>query len=96
MIINFASKTAKDIFDGLLSRHARKVPIDSHDKTRRLFDQLNAAYELWDLRAPPSNHLKALKGSLSGKWSIRINNQWRVIFDWSDGNASNVDIVDYH
>ena len=57
---------------------------------------LNNAQDLNDLRIPPANHLEKLSGSLSGFHSIRINQQWRVIFIWKDGNASNVQIIDYH
>lgn len=96
MIVNFSSKTAQNIFDGTLTRYAKKVPIELHNKIRRLLDQINAAHKRDDLKSPPGNCLEPLKGKLSGKWSIRINNQWRIIFNWIDDKASNVDIVDYH
>lgn len=57
---------------------------------------LNQARELRDLRVPPSNHLEPLKGDLKGYWSVRVNDQWRIIFKWSDGNARDVEITDYH
>ena len=57
---------------------------------------LNQARELRDLRVPPSNHLEPLKGDLKGYWSIRVNDQWRIIFKWSDGNARDAEITDYH
>ena len=57
---------------------------------------LNQARELRDLRVPPLNHLESLKGDLKGYWSIRVNDQWRIIFKWSDGNACDVEITDYH
>lgn len=57
---------------------------------------LNQARELRDLRVPPSNHLEPLKGDLKGYWSIRVNDQWRIIFKWSDGNVREVEITDYH
>ena len=57
---------------------------------------LDSAVELGDLRVPPGNRLEALKGDRKGQHSIRINNQWRVCFVWEDGNAYNVEIVDYH
>ncbi len=62
----------------------------------RKLDMLRYAAKLQDLRAPPSNRLEALKGDWKGYYSIRINDQFRVVFRWSDGGASNVDIVDYH
>ena len=58
--------------------------------------QLHAAEILADLRIPPSNRLKSLSGDLKGFWTIRINQQWRLIFRWDDGKASNVKITDYH
>ena len=58
--------------------------------------QLNAATRLGDLRLPPSNRLEALKGGRAGQWSIRINDQWRVCFRFKGGDASDVEIVDYH
>jgi proteic killer suppression protein len=57
---------------------------------------LNQARELRDLRVPPSNHLEPLKGNIKGYWSIRVNDQWRIIFKWSYGNACDVEITDYH
>jgi len=57
---------------------------------------LNAAYQLDDLRSPPGNRLEALKGDLKGFYSIRINDQWRIIFQWQNGNVLAVKIVDYH
>ncbi|RJP55713.1 MAG: excinuclease ABC subunit A [Deltaproteobacteria bacterium] len=63
---------------------------------RRKLRQLEIANRLEDLRVPPGNHLEALKGDRSGQYSIRINDQWRVCFRWSDGFAEDVEIVDYH
>ena len=57
---------------------------------------LNAAYKLCDLKVPPGNRLERLKGNLRGKYSIRINNQWRIVFAWNGNNAEEVEIVDYH
>lgn len=96
MIKNFKSKTAKDIFDGNSSALARKIPTVLHGKARRLFDQINAATKIETLRVPPGNCLEKLKGNLKDYWSIRVNNQWRIIFIWNNGEALNVDIVDYH
>ena len=63
---------------------------------RRKLRQLEIANRLDDLRVPPGNHLEELKGDRSGQYSIRINDQWRVCFRWTDGGAENVEIVDYH
>ena len=63
---------------------------------RRKLRQLEIANRLEDLKVPPGNHLEALKGNRSGQYSIRINDQWRVCFRWTDGGADGVEIVDYH
>ena len=96
MIRNFQSKTAQDIYDGVNSRYARKIPAELHRKCQRLFDQLNAATRVETLNVPPSNRLEKLSGTLKGYWSIRVNKQWRVIFQWEDGEPLNVDVLDYH
>lgn len=96
MIRNFASKTTQDIYDGENSRHARRIPEALHAKAQRLLDQLNAALVVDILRRPPGNRLERLKGDREGFWSIRINDQWRVVFRWQDGEALDVDIIDYH
>lgn len=96
MIRNFKSNTAQDIFDGTNSRHARKISSELHGKIQRLFDQINAASQVETLKIPPSNRLEKLHGSLQDYWSIRINIQWRIIFQWENGEAYNVDVVDYH
>lgn len=63
---------------------------------RRKLDMLNAALNLDDMRAPPGNRLEALRGNLAGHHSIRVNDQWRVVFRWKDGAAHDVKIDDYH
>ena len=96
MIRNFYSKCAQDLFDGVNSRHSRKLPKELHDKARRLFDQINAVLEVEELRTPPSNRLEKLSGKKKEYWSLRINNQWRIIFRWEAGCAFDLDVVDYH
>lgn len=96
MICSFGDKTARDIFNGESSRYARKLPIELHAIAIRKLDQLNAATKLVDLRVPPSNRLEPLKGNLKGYSSVRINDQWRVIFQWSAAGPEHVQIVDYH
>lgn len=66
------------------------------NSARRKLEILNAAMNLNDLRSPPGNRLEALKGDRLGQYSIRINDQWRICFTWSDGDAKDVEIVDYH
>lgn len=87
---------AQDIYDGLNNRHARRLPLSLHSKTRRLLDQLNAATKVETLRVPPSNKLMKLTGNLKDFWRIKIDKQWAIIFMWDAGRAYNVDIVDYH
>jgi len=96
VIGNIKGKTTQDIYDGLNSRYARNIPRELHNKAGRLLDQLNAAPSVEFLRVPPSNRLEKLKGDLSGYWSLRINDQWRIIFRWKDNDAIDVDITDYH
>ncbi len=62
----------------------------------RKLDQIDASVVIEDLKAPPGNRLEKLKGDRAGQWSIRINDQWRICFRWSDGDAWDVEIVDYH
>lgn len=71
-------------------------PPDLVARAQRRLAQLDAASNLSDLRVPPSNRLELLKGDRAGIWSIRINSQWRVCFIWQDGDAFDVEIVDYH
>jgi toxin HigB-1 len=96
MIESFNSKTAQDIYDGTNTRLARKIPVELHAKIQRLFDQLNAVTKVETLRLPPSNRLEKLKGNLKKYWSLRVNHQWRIIFQWESGTAHRVDVVDYH
>lgn len=96
MIRSFANATAEDIFDGENSKAARKLPRELHDKARRMLDLINAATRLDDLRIPPGNRLEALKGDFKGFHSVRINDQWRIVFRRLNGDADAVQIIDYH
>ncbi|KEI35507.1 HigB toxin protein [Francisella sp. W12-1067] len=96
MIKNFASQTAEDTYNGISSKHARKVPNTIYKVAIRKLDMLNAAKVIEDLRIPPNNRLEQLKGNLKEYHPIRINDQYRVIFKWQDNEAYDVDIVDYH
>ncbi len=96
MIKDFADKTAQDVYDNTNSRYSRKLPRQLHAKAQRLFDQINAAPSLEFLREPPSNKLEKLVGNMKGKWSLRINTQWRIVFRWENNDAYDVRIVDYH
>lgn len=96
MIRSIADSTTQDIFDGESSKAARKLPRELHGKARRLLDLINAATRIDDLRIPPGNRLEALKGDYKGFHSVRINDQWRIIFRWLNGDADEVQITDYH
>jgi proteic killer suppression protein len=96
MIVNFKSAAAQDIYDGENTRMARRWPQEIWPVAQRKLDILNSAVALADLKAPPANRLEALKGDLKGKYSIRINDRYRLVFEFHDGNAYDVDIVDYH
>jgi proteic killer suppression protein len=96
VILTFADKTTEDVFNGLHSKSARRVPQTVWAVAARKLDMLNAAADLRDLRIPPANRLKALKGEWSGYHSVRVNEQFRIVFQWIDGNAKNVEITDYH
>ena len=96
MLKNLADKTTQDIYDGINSRQARKLPRELHDKARRLLDQINATLTLDTLRIPPSNRLEKLKGDGAGFWSLRINDQWRIVFRWQGQDALDVQVIDYH
>jgi len=96
LIQSFGDKRTEDLFQGISNRETRKFLADLIKVAVRKLDMLNAAYQLEDLRSPPGNRLEALKGDLKGFYSIRINEQWRIIFQWQNGNVLAVKIVDYH
>lgn len=96
MILNFADKVTEDVYHGIDSKAARRVPNSVWKVAIRKLDLINAAHELRDLRVPPSNRLERLKGRWSGYHSIRINDQFRIVFGWIEGNAKDVLITDYH
>lgn len=93
MIRSFKDEEAELIWRGVQSR---RLPPDIQGVARRKLRMLANAQNLTDLRAPPANRLERLKGRREGQWSIRINDQWRICFRWSEGDAHKVEIVDYH
>ena len=93
MIKTFASKDAETIWQGRVSK---KLPTDIQQVARRKLRMLNNTATLHDLRIPPANRLEALRGDRKGQYSIRINDQWRICFAWEQGDAYQVEIVDYH
>ena len=93
MIKSFADKETEKIFGREFSR---KLPNDIQRIARRKLEVLDAAESLNDLRVPPSNRLEKLKGARAHQHSIRINDQWRICFEWRDTDAHAVEIADYH
>ena len=93
MIISFGSKETEKIWNG---ERVAKLPMEIQTIGRRKLRMLNNSQDIADLRIPPSNRLEKLAGNLKEFYSIRINTQWRIIFQWSNGQASEVEILDYH
>ena len=82
--------------DGKVSKETRRFPASLHRIAIRKLTQIDVSTQLDTLRVPPGNHLEALSGDRLGQHSIRINNQWRICFCWTDEGATNIEIVDYH
>lgn len=96
-IVSFGNRGTEDVFDGTSTKSARRIcPQTLWRSARRKLDQLDAATRLADLGFPPSNRLEALKGDRKGQHSIRINDQYRICFRWTDSGPAEVEIVDYH
>ena len=93
MIVSFGSKETEKIWNGV---RVSGIPNEIQALGRRKLRMLNNSQDITDLRIPPSNKLEKLKGNLKQYYSIRINDQWRIIFIWNAGNASDVEIIDYH
>jgi toxin HigB-1 len=91
MIVSFGSKDTEKIWIG---ERAKKIPVEIQQIGRRKLRMINNSQNRADLKAPPSNRLEKLQGS--DYYSIRINDQWRIIFQWIDNNAHDVEILDYH
>jgi len=93
MIKSFKGAEAEKIYQ---RRVSRKLPFDIQQVALRKLRMLNNAVSLNDLRIPPANRLEKLGGNREGQYSIRINDQWRICFEWRESNAYQVEIVDYH
>jgi proteic killer suppression protein len=91
MIVSFGSKDTEKIWNG---ERVKKPPLEIQKIGRRKLRMLNNSQDISDLRIPPSNRLEKLKGS--DFHSIRINDQWRIVFKWDNGHSSDVEIIDYH
>jgi proteic killer suppression protein len=96
VIVSFGDRATEALFHGEAGTAVRKLPKDIHRVAQRKLDLLNAATALLDLRAPPGNRLELLRGSLKGRHSIRINDQWRIVFRWTPSGPEEVRITDYH
>ena len=94
-IHSFRDTATEDLFDGRKTSRVRRFPPDLMRIALRKLDVLNGAHRLNDLKSPPANRLEALKGDLVGFHSIRVNDQWRLIFRWEDG-VHDVSLTDYH
>jgi proteic killer suppression protein len=93
MILSFGSKDTEKIWEGI---RVPKLPLEVQKIGRRKLRMLNNAQNITDLRIPPSNKLEKLSGKFKNYFSIRINDQWRIIFKWIDNNSLEVEILDYH
>ncbi len=93
MILSFGDKDTESIWKGI---RVKNLPIEIQNVGRRKLRMLNNSQSITDLKIPPSNRLEKLSGKLSDFYSIRINDQWRIIFKWNNGQSENVRIMDYH
>lgn len=93
MIKSFKCKETKKIFDGNASK---KFPRDIQLRVLRKLEMIEDVADVDDLRVPPSNRLERLHGDREGQWSIRVNDRYRICFEWTAGNAEEVELVDYH
>jgi len=93
MIISFKDKEAEKIWNGTVST---KLPFEIQHITRRKLRMINNSQNINDLRIPPGNRLEKLQGNLKNKYSIRINDQWRIVFCWDGSNSLEIEINDYH
>jgi len=96
VIASFGDQATADLYHGARTRRARGFPADVVPTALRKLDMVNAAHTLLDLRSPPGNRLEALRGKWRGLHSIRVNEQWRIVFRWAEGQAHDVCLVDYH
>jgi proteic killer suppression protein len=93
MILTFGDKNTESVWNGV---RVKSWPLEIQNTGRRKLRMLNNSQTLNDLKIPPSNRLEKLSGDLEGYYSIRINDQWRIIFQWIEGQSEQVKIIDYH
>ena len=97
MIASFKDQATEDIFNGINSKAARKaLPTTLFRSARRKLDQLDSVQGIDELKVPPGNQLEALVGKRKGEYSIRINDQYRICFQWNQGEPFDFEITDYH
>lgn len=96
MIHSFTDAATEDLYHGRETARVRKLPTDVRSAALRKLDLLNAAVRIDDLASPPGNRLERLSGDRKGFWSIRVNDQWRIVFRWDEGSAADVALADYH
>lgn len=96
MIISFSDRATEDLYHNRPTSRKRRFPPGIIDMALVKMDIINAASALLDLRSPPGNRLEALKGEWKGYHSIRVNDQWRLVFRWEGNNAHEVELIDYH
>jgi len=96
MIVSFGNEATADLFHGRNTSRIRRLPHNIQRRAINKLDVLNAASQLIDLRSPSGNRLEALQGDWQGFHSIRVNNQWRIVFQWQNGEAHRVELIDYH
>jgi proteic killer suppression protein len=96
MIVSFGDRATEDVYHNRPTSRARRFPRDLVGLALVKLDMLNGSAAVLDLRSPPGNRLEALKGDLKGFHSIRVNDQWRLVFRWEGNNALDVRLMDYH
>lgn len=96
MIVSFADQATQDIYNGVNSKVARKLPKQLWERIRDKLDLLNASQTIGDLRVLPANRLEKLRGNWQGFYSVRVNEQYRIVFRFEAGHCSAVQCIDYH
>ena len=96
MIVSLGDRRTEELYQGVRSARVRRFRAELVRVATRKLDMLNAAHALQDLRSPPANRLEALRGDMAGLHSIRVNDQWRIVFRWTDDGAHEVRMMDYH
>jgi proteic killer suppression protein len=96
VIVSFGDNATEDIYHGKDTKAARKISRDLWERIQDKLDLMNAAVSLQDLRVPPSNHLEKLRADLDGFYSIRVNQQYRLVFRFENNHCSEVRCTDYH